>query len=344
MTGAVSRALILVLALALAEPARAYEDLPSIEPAPDSARAHLEAPAGPIAPFVPPAIDYPGIVDLGPRASLYVDHTYEHAGDLSTFWWVRGRGNNYRAAVGASFAFGDLRVHAEVPLQYTQLAIDSLMGNQPTDADRTKAALSLGDVITDAAYFLDLPGDVLWTHLGLGLRVRWPTHTTRYRFGLMSGGIVEFSFPYYLHLSPAAILSTSAGPVFLVVNQGVLAMLAKDIDLGGIWQRIPNMYFWESHVAAGLAATDWLAFTVELASAVQLNRVEMTNPMAPSGEQTRLFSTRAVFINPGATLDLGRYRLSLAARLGLPGNSTRDFGVFTFSGTHAFLVRLSYLF
>ena len=336
---------IFVLVLGLAEAARADEDSPTLEPGAEAAAAATAAVTGPIQPFVPPGIDYPGIIDLGPRFSLYVDHTYEYTDDLSTFWWVQGRGNNYRVAVGGVYALGNLHVHAEVPVQYTQLAIDSLMGNQPTDADRLKAVLSLGDVITDAAYFWDLSMDSVLTHVGLSFRVRWPTHTTRYQFGLMSGGTIEFGIPYYLHLSPAAILSTSYGPVFLVVNQGALAMLAKDIDLGGILVKIPNMYFWESHVAAGVAATDWLAFTVEVLSAIQLNHVEMANAMAPPGpDQTRVFTTRAVFFEPGATLDLGRYRIALAARLGLPGNSTRDFGVFTFSGTHAFLTRLSYLF
>jgi hypothetical protein len=176
-------------------------------------------------------------------------------------------------------------------------------------------------------------------HVGLGLRVRWPTHTTRYQFGLAppAGGTVEFGFPYYLHLAPAALFSTSYGPVFLVVNEGVLAMLAKDITIGGILQRIPNIYFWESHVAAGLAATDWLAFTLELLSFVQLNRVDVE-------QMTNLNDTRAVFLNPGATLDLGSYRLAVAGRFGLTGRSTRDFGVITFSGSHAFLVRLSCLF
>jgi hypothetical protein len=335
----------LLLLLGLSAPAFADEESAPVERPDGSDAVAAEPQVGPIQPLVPPGVDYPGIIDLGPRLSLYVDHTYEYTNDLSTFWWVQGRGNNYRVALGGSYAFGSLRVHAEVPVQYTQLAIDLLMGNEPAATDRIKAALSLGDVITDAAYYWDLPSDAMPTHVGLGLRVRWPTHTTRYQFGLMNGGTIEFGIPYYLHLSPAAILSTSYGPVFLAGNQGMLAMLAKDIDLGGVLTKIPNMYFWESHVAAGLAATDWLAFTLEVLSVVQLNRVEMTNAMATTPEeQTRVFPTRAVFFNPGATLDLGRYRLALAARFGLPGNSTRDFGVFTFSGTHAFLARLSYLF
>ncbi len=325
---------ILVLVLGLGATAGAYEDDSPTE----VTVAAAGRPVGPVQPFVPPAIDYPGIIDLGPRFSLYVDHTYEYTDDLSTFWWVQGRGSNYRVALGGAYRFGGLQVHAEVPLQYTQLTITSLMGQPPIDADRSKAAFSLGDAITDAAYFWDLPTGAMPTHVGLGLRVRWPTHTTKYRFGLIDGSTLEFGFPYYLHVAPAALLSTSYGPVFLVVNEGVLAMLAKDISLGGIIQEIPNIYFWESHVAAGLAATDWLAFTVELMSFVQLNRVNVEN-------MANLNDTRAVFLNPGVTLDLGNYRIAAAFRWDMGyWRSARDFGVITFSGSSAFLVRLSYLF
>jgi len=328
---------ILVLVLGLAAPALAYEDSPTAEPGTDASAAAVEPSAGPIQPFVPPGIDYPGIIDLGPRFALYVDHTYEYTSDLSTFWWVQGRGNNYRVAFGGMYRFGNLQVHAEVPLQYTLLTIDSLQGQTPTNADRTKAALSLGDIVTDAAYFWDLPIDAMPTHLGLGLRVRWPTHTTKYRFELVDLSIMEFGFPYYLHLAPAALLSTSYGPIFVVINEGVLAMLAKDVNLAGYVQQIPNIYFWESHFAVGLAATDWLAFTVELLSFVQLNQVNAPN-------MTNLNDTKATFLNGGVTLDLGNYRLALAGRLDLGGRSSRDFGVITFSGSRALLARLSYLF
>ena len=323
---------IFVLALALPASALGYDDAPPAEADAGRDAAAAKPVTGPIQPLVPPGVDYPGIIDFGPRFSLYVDHTYEYTNDLRTFEWVEGRGNNYRLAVGAVYRIGGLCLHAEVPVQYTHLRIDLLQGQEPVASDRDKVAVSLGDINTDAAYFWDLPSDVLPTHVGLGLRVRWPTHTTKYRFGLVDGGTVEFGFPYYLHLAPAALLSTSYGPVFLVVNQGILAMLAKDITLDGVVQPIPNLYFHESHVALGLAATDWLAFTVEVASFIQLNHVDVYR-------MTNLNDTRAVFLNPAVSLDLGRVRLAVAGRLGLPGRSSRDFGVITFSGSRALLTR-----
>ena len=298
--------------------------------------------AGPRQPFVPPGVDYPAIVDRGPELSLYVDHTYESTRDLSTFWWVRGRGSNYRLTFGGVYRSGGFQAQAEIPVQYTLLTIDTLMQQAPNDADRTKAELSLADVIGQGAYFWELPTQDAPTYVGLNLRVRFPTHTTKFKFGLIDGSTMEFGFPYYLHLAPSMLLSTSYGPLFLVANQGLLAMLAKDIDLGGVLQKIPNLYFWESHVAAGVAATDWLSFTLELLSFAQLNRASINDPT--SGQQANIDDVKAVFLNPGLTIDLGDFRLAMAGRLDLSGRSSRDFGTLTFSGSRAFLTRLSYLF
>jgi hypothetical protein len=326
----------LAILLALASPARADDDGPADQAEPTDEPVRTEATSSSVGGGGPPAIDYPGLIRTG-GVSLYVDHTYETVNDLSTFWWVRGRGSNYRLAVGGSYRSGDLCLSAEIPVQYTYLQIDSLMGLLPTEADRNKAAISLGDLLTSAAYDWrqDLGG--IPVLVGLGLRVRWPTHTTRYRFGLMDGSILEFGFPYYLHLAPTLIASARFGPVSLTVNQGVLAMLAKDVTIGDILQRIPNIYFWESHVALDLAIADWLDLSTELVSMVQLNRVEVDN-------MSNLNGTRAMFITPGATLELQGVLLSVAARFGLAGRSSRDFGVITFSGERAYLVRLAYRF
>jgi hypothetical protein len=329
---------ILVLVLGAATPAVADDETQLGESTPDASNeGESTTVAGFPRSFDAPRIDYPGVQGLALGMSLYVDHTYETTNDLSTFWWVKGRGKNYRVAVGGLFQFGNLRLNAEVPFQYTQLSIDSLMGLQPTDADRSKAAFSLGDVITGAAYLWDLQIEAAKTYLGLGLRIRWPTHTTKYRFGLVDGSILEFGFPYYLHLAPGALLSTTFGPVSLTINEGVLAMLARDVWIGDILQPIPNVYFWESHAAVDVAATDWLDFSVEVLNCVQLNQVTVSN-------MSNLNGTRATFITPGVTVDVGNYRLILAGRFGLPGRSSRDFGVITFSGSNAFLARLSYMF
>ncbi len=147
-----------ILVLLLAWPLRASADEESATEGagPDSPdeREAAVAPAPPRG-FSPPGIDYPQLQSVARGISLYVDQTYETTNDLSTFWWVRGRGRNYRVAVGGIFQIGDVDLHVEVPIQYTQLSIDSLMGLPPTDADQTKAAFSLGDIITGATYWWD---------------------------------------------------------------------------------------------------------------------------------------------------------------------------------------------
>ncbi len=57
-----------------------------------------------------------------------------------------------------------------------------------------------------------------------------------------------------------------------------------------------------------------------------------------------LNGTRAIFIIPAATVSFLGFRLAAVARFGLPGRSTRDFGVITFSGSNAYMGRLSYMF
>jgi len=330
---------ILVLVLGATTSAWADDDFPVMPTGSDEQASPAEAAdmSGFPRSFDAPRIDYPPEQGLALGTSLYIDHTYENTDDLSTFWWVKGRGKNYRVAVGGLFQTGNFRFNAEVPVQYTQLSIDSLMEVEPTDADRSKAAFSLGDVITGGAYLWDLPIDAAKTYVGLGLRVRWPTHTTKFRFGLRDGSTIEFGFPYYLHLAPTALLSTTLGAVSLTLNEGILAMLAKDVWIGNILQPIPNVYFWESHAAIDLAATDWLDFSVEVLTCVQLNQVTVSN-------MSNLNGTRGVFITPGVTIDIGNYRLILAGRFGLPGRGSRDFGVITFSGSNAYLARLSYMF
>lgn len=297
----------------------------------------LAAPATAAPAFAPPRIDYAGSQAVGPGTSLYVDSTYQTTDDLSTFWWVRGRGVSYRLAAGGTYQAGGLRASVEIPVQYTVLTIDSLMGSPPTDRDRQKATISLGDIITDVAHWWELGRGATSSWLGVGLRARLPTHTTRYRFGLIDGSLLEFGFPYYFHLAPGLLWSMTHGPVSLLVNQGVLAMVAKDISLDGVIQPIPNLYFWESHVAAGVEAAEWLVLSVELASFLQLNRVAVEL-------MDNLNDTRAHFVNPAATMIVGPYRLAIAGRIGLGGRSARDFGVITFSGTHALVGRLSYVF
>lgn len=300
----------------------------------DEGNGRGDPPETTIAPL--PGIDYPSALPLGAGNTLYVDNTYEESTDLSTFAWVRGHGSNERLALGGTLQVGELRLAAEVPLQYTRLHIDSLQDQPTADQDRDKVSFSLGDVILGAAYLWHVRSEAITFHGGFDIRARLPTHTTKYTFQLASGYGYEFGFPYYLHLAPGLVFALSSRYVSITVNQAVLGMLARDVSLSGIRQTVPNIFFWESHYAVAVIPANWLTLSLELVSCIQLNRVD-------DAGFTTLHDVKAIDLNPGVTVNFDSYRVALVARLGLTRGS-QDFGVITFSGTRAALVRVSYVF
>ena len=120
------------------------------------------------------------------------------------------------------------------------------------------------------------------------------------------------------------------------IEQGVLAMLARDASIDGIRQPIPNLYFWESHYAAIAQPSEWFGFSVELVSCIQLNQ-------ADDGGYTTLHNVKALMLDGGPAFDFGSFRASVMGRFGLT-HGAQDFGVITFSGTRAVMGRLSYVF
>ena len=168
------------------------------------------------------------------------------------------------------------------------------------------------------------------------MRVRLPTHTMQYRFTLVDGSPYSFGFPYYFHLAPAALVFASWGPLSLTVNQGLLAMLAKNATLLNMPLNIPNIFFWESHYALALRPVHWLGLSLELINCIQLSHIYDQNFQ-------HLNHLKAFYLDPGVSFDIGSYRISLAGRIGL-GKDTEKFGVITFSGSQAVVARLSYLF
>ena len=320
----------LILGLGLATSALAGDIDPAEQSSPTSALVEKAKSID------PPGIDYPALQALGGRSSLYVDYTYETSDDLSTFYWVKGRATGNRVAIGGTLNLGAFHLNGEIPVLLTRLYIDQLGNSAPIPPDRQKSARSLGDVVGGASYSWNFSTDSITTLVGLGMRVRLPTHTMTYSFTLVGGEPYFFGFPYYFHLAPAAMGLFVFGPLSLTINEGVLAMLAKNTTLLGLPLDIPNIYFWESHYALSVLATSWLGFSVELISCVQLSHIDDPNFQD-------LNHLKAFYINPAVTFDIGHYRLALAGPLGL-GKDTERFGVITLSGSQAFLARLSYLF
>lgn len=320
----------LLVVVAVTTDALAQDDGPMVEPPPAA------EPAAAAKSIPPPGIDYPALQTLGGGSSVYLDHTYETSDDLSTFYWVKGHASGYRLALGGSLRLGGFQANLELPVLLTRLFIDNLGSAPPIAADRQKSSLSLGDVVGGGSYAWQLPIDSVAAFLGLGMRVRLPTHTMTYSFQLMDGSPYAFGFPYYFHLAPAGLFLVSHGPLSFTMNQGVLAMLAKNTTLLGLPLNIPNIFFWESHYALSYLPVDWLGLSLELINCIQLSHI---------GDQNfqNLNHLRAFYLDPALTFDLGSYRIALAGRIGL-GNDTQKFGVITFAGWRALLARASYLF
>jgi len=153
-----------ILPLAGAAPAFAQEDEPEVPPPPAGepdaevpSFASAPAPSPPTKLPIPPGVDYPPVQALRGESTIYLDYTYEISNDLSTFYWVKGHAAGHRVALGGNLHLGGLQLNAELPVQLTQLFIDSLGNQAPTAADREKSSYSLADVIAGAATSGELP-------------------------------------------------------------------------------------------------------------------------------------------------------------------------------------------
>ena len=282
----------------------------------------------------PASMEYPGIQRLFLPTAIYVDHTYEQSSDLSTMAWVGGSGRNFRVGLGATWKRGAWNFSAELPAQYTQLTIEKLQGQDPNPEDRTKGALSLGDLLLGSTYGFKTNAGPVDLALGAGLRVRVPTHTMQFSFRLINGKSISFGIPYYLHASPALIAAATWGDLAFTMNQGVLGMFSKDIDLGGIPQPVPTIYFWESHYALSLTGLGPLTVWTEVSYCHQLNPIEVVN-------FERVNGIDALSLQPGIALRFDRTSLIAEARIGLT-KDTQDLGIVAFAGNHAFLLRMAY--
>jgi hypothetical protein len=327
---------ILVVVLGITSTTRAADDVPEGDGLVDAPKRDEQIEPSPARAFDPPGIDYPAPQAFGTGTSLYVDETWETTSDLSTFTWVTGHGNNFRTSLGGTLTIGELRLAAEIPLQYTRLHIDTLQGLPTADQDRDKASWSLGDVITGAGYLWSIPSDTIRLQMGPSLRARLPTHTTEFTFTLANGTPLTFGFPYYLHLAAGLVFLASSGFLTLRIDQGVLAMLAKDANIDGVRQPIPNLYFWESHYSVIAQNTGGWGGSAELVSCIQLNRID-------DGGYTTLHNVKALMFEVAATVEFGTYRASMVGRFGLT-HGAQDFGVITFSGTKAVMGRLAHVF
>jgi hypothetical protein len=279
--------------------------------------------------FFPAPVDGPGLRLPESPTRLYVDGAFASSQDLSALPYIEGKGTNLRFALGGAWRKGRFTYEAEIPFtQVTTLDVTMVPGGTPTPEKQT--ATSFGDVRLGAQWTVPLVGQSL--EAGFGLRTRLATHTTHFQFYLPTNDeLVSYVFPYYFHVEPTVILGGAIGRFIFVVNEGALVLVGPNGDFLGMEVVVPNLVFWDSHVAVAVAPWDFLGASVELGSDLQLNTVN--DPQFP------INSLRSVWVAPAVQLHYGDYRVDVIARLGI-GRGAEAFGVLDYTGTSSYTIRI----
>jgi hypothetical protein len=341
----------LIVTLAHATVARASDEEAPPEaaaPAPDETANDGEAaPRARLEPYYPPPLPrpegyYPPPVD-GPALRLpesatriYLDGAYAESDDLTALPYIAGKGRNVRVALGGALRWRRLTFDAQLPFHVTNINVTSVLNQAPKPEDKVQTKPSLGDLtmgVVATGRLTDGEGLIA----GIGVRGRFPTHTTRFQFHLNDGSVADFVIPYYFHVEPTAIVGGALGPLTYVMNQGAIILLGPDANFDTEHITVPTIYFYEAHYALGLAPHPMLGVSVELATLFQLNHV--------AGVDFEKFNDiRAIWVAPALQFHPSPgIRIDAIARLGL-SRGQELYGVLEYVGTHSFTLRLTRAF
>lgn len=293
--------------------------------------------------YAPAAMDAPQLRNLEPRTRLYADGAVAQTDDLSVLPHIGGRGRNLRLALGGSLKWRRFQFDVELPASQAttvdifnpDFADDD--PNQIAREDRHQTALSIGDLRLGAQWTHALPIDAMPLAAGFGIRLRVPTHTTRFQFyNYNNQSTLVYGLPYYFHIEPTVMVGGGLGPLSFVMNQGAIVFLGPDGSIGDLPIVIPSLYFWDAHYAVACRIIRLLAVSVELNTTMQLNHVEGL-------DFQKLNNVFAVVLSPGLQVHLGRLRLDVTARFGMtPGAEL--LGVIAFAGTRSGMLRGTWVF
>jgi hypothetical protein len=284
--------------------------------------------------YYPPPVDGPALRLPVSPTRLYVDTTLATSDDLSALPYIAGSGRNIRFAAGGVWRWRQLAFAAEVPFtQITTLTVTSITNSAPIPQDVNQTAVSFGDVRLGVDWTERLSASLMG---GFGLRGRFPTHTTAFRFHLIDGSLGTYVFPYYFHVEPTVILGGAFGRFTFVVNQGAVVLLGPDGDFSDQHFVVPTIFFWDAHYAISYAPWDFFAASLEVGTDIQLNHI--------SGIDFQKFNdVHSVWIAPAVQFHVGDYRADLIARIGLTRGADL-FGVIEFAGTSSYTVRVTRTF
>jgi hypothetical protein len=287
--------------------------------------------------YYPPPVDGPAIRLPVSPTRLYFDGGYGISRDLSALPYIAGSAWNLRFALGGVWRWRGFSFDAEIPFaNVTTIDITALPGMpDPTPEDAHQTRYSFGDVRLGVNWTAPLVGRETLVG-GLGLRGHMATHSTRFLFHLRNGATVVYVLPYYFHIEPTLILGGALGRFSWVLNQGAIALVGPDGDVGEIHIVVPTIYFYDAHYAVAYAPVPFLGFSVELATTVQLNHV--------SGVEYQDFNNvRAAWVAPAIQIHAGAYRIDLIGRYGLT-RGQELYGVLQYAGTHSATLRITRTF
>jgi hypothetical protein len=279
--------------------------------------------------YAPAAVEGPELRLPVSLPRLYVDASYARTDDLSSLPYITGKARNLRFAAGGSWRFHRFAFTGELPfVQVTTIDIATLMNQPPPAGDRHQSSVSIGDLRTGVDWTDHLAAALVG---GFGLRVRVPTHSTRFEFHLADGP-AHYALPYYFHLEPTAILGAAVGPFTFVVNQGAAILIGPDGDFEGFHIHVPTIAFWSAAYAVSWAPSGAFAASLELSTDVQLNHVS-------GADLTAFNDVRAAWLAPALQWHVAGCRVDLVARFGL-SKSTDLFGIFEYAGSTSYTLRV----
>jgi hypothetical protein len=315
----VARLLLVLLSLS---PPEAEADVPP------EAGADVDAV---LAQYYPAPVDGPALRLPVSPTRLYVDATYARSDDLSALPYVAGDGSNVRFAAGGSWRWHRFAFSGEMPFtQITTLTVTAIPGGMPIPQDAHQTAVSIGDLRLGVDWTDHLTP---WLVGGFGLRGYIPTHTTRFQFHLVDGSLGVYSFPYFFHIEPTAILGGAFGRFTFVVNQGAIVLMGPDGSFGDLQFHQPTVLFWDAHYAASYAPLDVLGASLELATDIQINKVEGI-------DFQRLNGVHSFWLAPALQGHVGDWRIDAIARFGLTRGADL-FGVIEYAGASSYTLRVS---
>ena len=283
----------------------------------------------------PPPVDGPALRLPAAATRVYVDGGYAESRDLSALPYIAGKAHSIRIALGGAWRWRGLTLEGELPFaNITTLDVTQVPGGVPMPQDMHQTTLSVGDLRLGAVYAgapVAAWGDAFM--IGFGLRTRLATHSTRFTFHLLDGSLALYSFPYYFHVEPTAIVSAIVGRFTFVMNQGTVTLIGPDGYVGDQLIMVPTIHFWDAHYAVAYVPFEHVGASVELTTTYQLNSI--------SGLDFAKFNgVHAAWVAPAVQMHFGAYRIDLIARLGLT-RGQEMLGVLAYVGTNSFTLRVT---